>query len=197
MTCSPNASMFMNVTGIGINPAWNPVDDPDNTTMLYVVTSVDVYVEPAFGIPFFNSCAQVTFGMSNTLAMSFLGGGADNYYDFLSFMGRKQLQGSPFDVQYPIYPDEYNFAVFEPFMAYAYACNEGSLACTCVDCKVMCPTLDPLDDTRNQCKVGSLGCLPFALLTIFGILLVSISAVSLYRYRKSLASGVTGKKPIL
>jgi Niemann-Pick C1 protein len=67
MSCSPNQSLFINVTSV----------KQVNNTM--TVNGIDYYVTSTYGEELYNSCKDVKFGTLNTRAMDFLGGGAKNY----------------------------------------------------------------------------------------------------------------------
>jgi len=68
--------MFYNITLIEDHPNGNPI-----------VREAQFFVSEEFGKRFYDSCAETRFGASNTLAMTFIGGGADNYADFLKYLG--------------------------------------------------------------------------------------------------------------
>lgn len=67
LSCSPNQSLFINVTSIGkVN---------GNLT----VDGIEYYVSEDFGEGLYNSCKDVKFGSMNTRAIDFIGAGAKNY----------------------------------------------------------------------------------------------------------------------
>ncbi|KQJ84058.1 hypothetical protein BRADI_5g18407v3 [Brachypodium distachyon] len=67
MSCSPNQSLFINVTSA----------KQVNKTM--TVDGIDYYVTSNYGEELYSSCKDVKFGTLNTRAMDFLGGGAKTY----------------------------------------------------------------------------------------------------------------------
>jgi len=166
------------VTEIGRN--LRPIETRD----VDVVLSIDYYVDEAFGQGFFDSCVGVTFGMSNQPAMNLIGGGADNYNDFMTNLGLVQFQGSTFEIAFPIYGtwDPVMTGMNEP----AYLCNDGVYGCTCVDCPNVCGVLPELDEeTETACYVGSLSCLSFSLIIIWGVCVLGSGIVVYIRSRRT------------
>ncbi|OIW14788.1 hypothetical protein TanjilG_05409 [Lupinus angustifolius] len=67
LTCSPNQSLFINVTSV------------DKVGGNLTVGGIDYFVNDAFGEGLYESCKEVKFGTMNTLALQFLGAGAQNF----------------------------------------------------------------------------------------------------------------------
>src|SRR6201994_2784573 len=88
-TCSPDQSLFVNVT---------ETKEKDGKAM---VTELDHLVSDSYGEVFYESCKEVKFGGSNGRAMDLIGGGAQNYTQFLKFLGDKKFLGSPFQMNFP------------------------------------------------------------------------------------------------
>lgn len=76
-TCSPDQSLFVNVTDTGVSKDTNKE----------IVTELTQYVDPVFAEQFFDSCKEVKFSATNGYAMDLIGGGAKNYSQFLKFLG--------------------------------------------------------------------------------------------------------------
>uniref|UniRef100_A0A0E0DH78 SSD domain-containing protein n=1 Tax=Oryza meridionalis TaxID=40149 RepID=A0A0E0DH78_9ORYZ len=92
MSCSPNQSLFINVTSA----------KQVNNTM--TVNGIDYYVTSTYGEELYNSCKDVKFGTLNTRAMDFLGGDAKNYKEWMAFIGRQadlNQIGSPYLITFP------------------------------------------------------------------------------------------------
>ena len=83
-TCSPDQSLFVNVTKT-VEKSGKPM-----------VTELDHLVSDRYASGLYDSCKEVKFGASNGRAMDLIGGGASNYSQFLKFLGDKKLLGSPF-----------------------------------------------------------------------------------------------------
>lgn len=175
MTCSPDGSMFMNVTN-----AIRTVDFPN----VWSIESMSVFVDPQFGEEFFDSCKDVTFSQSNQPAMNFIGGGATNYLDFLAYLGQKSIIGSPFQINFPAPPFE---PAYMPMNGTMIACSDlGPYQCACVDCLPRCPPVPEPEEEGEPCYVGKMRCLSFTLLMVFSAaLLVIVIALLILRWRTS------------
>ncbi|KAI9281405.1 patched sphingolipid transporter-like protein [Umbelopsis sp. AD052] len=159
-TCSPDQSSFVNVTRT----------QTSSSSGKDIVTQLDFWVGDGFGDDFFNSCKDIKFGSSNGFAMDFIGGGADNWHDMVSYMGKERpLLGSPFQIDFP--PVE-NHAPRDGLVRYdedGRHCNDTDTKyrCSCVDCEATCPTLPPTRGEQPACYVGLLRCWSFSLLLIY------------------------------
>uniref|UniRef100_A0ACD5V3Y1 Uncharacterized protein n=1 Tax=Avena sativa TaxID=4498 RepID=A0ACD5V3Y1_AVESA len=179
MSCSPNQSLFVNVTS---------VKQVNNST---TVDGIDYYITSNYGEELYNSCKEVKFGTLNTRAMDFLGGGAKTYKDWLAFMGRQanpNEPGSPYLITYR--PDLSDSSGMKPLNATVYSCEDPSLGCSCGDCpsSVCTGSLLSQSQTESSCsvKMGSLKakCLDFSLVVVYLVLLCAILVWGLlYRRR--------------
>ncbi|KAF2795418.1 multidrug efflux transporter AcrB transmembrane domain-containing protein [Melanomma pulvis-pyrius CBS 109.77] len=158
-TCSPNQSLFINVTNT------EPKGDK------FLVTQLDHLVSNEYGSEFYNSCKDVKFGATNGKAMDFIGGGAKNYTQFLHFLGEKKFLGSPFQMDFPR-PNKTEFPGLTPMNKTAYPCNttNENFRCACLDCGGSCAELPEVSEAR-QCHVGLLPCLSFAVIIIYSVFL--------------------------
>ncbi|XP_006652645.2 NPC intracellular cholesterol transporter 1-like [Oryza brachyantha] len=167
MSCSPNQSLFINVTSV----------KQVNNTM--TVNGIDYYVTSNYGEELYKSCKDVKFGTLNTRAMDFLGGGAKNYKDWFAFLGRQANVneiGSPYLITFP--SDISGMSSVKPLNATIYSCGDPSLGCSCGDCpssSVCTGSLLPQLNTETSCsvKMGSLKakCLDFSLVVVYLVLL--------------------------
>lgn len=160
LTCSPDQSLFVNVTDIQQSRAKKDV-----------AAELDYVVSKRYGSGFYNSCKDVKFSATNGYVMDFIGGGAKNYTAFLKFLGDKKPFGSPFQIDFPR-PNR----VSEPMEAMDNVpkrCNDTDVLyrCACVDCPSACPALPALHKARS-CHVGVLPCLSFAVILIYSLLLL-------------------------
>lgn len=170
-TCSPNQSAFVNVTSLY------------NSSGTMIVDSTDFWVGDKFGSQFYDSCKDIKFGSSNGYAMDFIGGGADNWHDMLTYMGKERPGlGSPFQIDFP--PLELGDAL-ERYNAVGKSCNDSDPAyrCSCVDCEAVCPTLPPTREQEPDCYVGKLKCWTFAMIMTYGLVLVFVLGLVLLRSR--------------
>ncbi|KJZ74583.1 hypothetical protein HIM_05933 [Hirsutella minnesotensis 3608] len=160
-TCSPDQSLFVNVT--------NAADH--NSKRL--VTELDQLVSKEYGSGFYDSCKEVKFGGANSRAMDLIGGGAKDYHQMLKFLGdKKPFLGSPFQINFP---DKYSQPEMGPLDMKPKTCDgsDPDYRCVCVDCPEVCPKL-PAVQKPGSCKVGLLPCLSFASIFTYSVLLFVI-----------------------
>jgi Niemann-Pick C1 protein len=165
-TCSPDQSLFVNVTGTKEKSGKN------------LVTELTHLVSDAYGTGFYDSCKEVKFGGSNGKAMDLIGGGAKNFTQFLKFLGDKKFLGSPFQMNFPR-PSE-GFPDMQPMDKKTYKCDDEDkdYRCACVDCPSSCQDL-PEVMPEQQCYVGILPCLSFAVILVYSIFLaLLVTAIS-------------------
>ena len=157
-TCSPDQSLFINVTSI-----------EQSTSKKGIVTELDNLWSDSYGRGFYDSCKDVKFGAAGTTAMAFIGGGAKNYTSFLKFLGDKKFIGSPFQINFPR-PAGREGDGMKAADPTSRACNSSDEAyrCACVDCPGSCPAL-PMLLKEKTCHVGSLPCLSFAAILIYSV----------------------------
>ncbi|PVH75505.1 patched sphingolipid transporter-like protein [Cadophora sp. DSE1049] len=167
-TCSPDQSLFINIT------------QAEKGAEGLRVTELDQLVSDEYGSGFYDSCKDVKFGPTNSNAMSFIGGGAKNFTDFLKFLGKKSPPfGSPFQINFPR-PSNYPEKAMNPLPMAPKACNDTNpnFRCPCIDCPAVCPTLPDIAEA-GSCHVGLLPCLSFgAILTYSVLILLLVTAVS-------------------
>jgi len=161
-TCSPDQSLFINVT---------KTMEKNGKTL---VTELDQLISEGYGTGFYNSCKDVKFGPTNSRAMDLIGGGAKNYSQMLEFLGKERLGGSPFQINFPT---EYKEPGMGALPAKARKCNDEdpNFRCPCVDCPSVCPKLPEIEEA-GSCHVGKLPCLSFASIFAYSVLFFSAAA---------------------
>lgn len=169
-TCSPDQSLFVNVT-----------QTEKSRSGKYLVTELENVWSEEYQSGFYDSCKNVKNGASGGKAIDFIGGGAKNYTQFLKFLGDKKLLGSPFQMNFktePSGPDDHGMKALS---IKPKACNDSDPAfrCSCVDCPDVCPEL-PAISTEKYCHVGLLPCLSFAVILIYSAFLLFVVALSSY-----------------
>ena len=165
-TCSPDQSLFVNVT-----------DFAQSTSGKTVVTELDNLWSDQFGEGFYDSCKEIKLGATGGKAMNLIGGGAKNYTSFFAYLGQKRpFLGSPFQINFPR-PAAGEFEQMEAADLSPKPCNSSDSAyrCACVDCPATCPELAPVTE-QEYCNVGVLPCLSFAAILIYCILLLLLVA---------------------
>lgn len=173
-TCSPDQSLFVNIT-----------QTAQATSGKTVVKELDNIWSEEYQSGFYESCKNVKQGASGSKAIDFIGGGAKNYTEFLKFLGDEKFLGSPFQIDFLTEPRE--DGAMKPALATARACNDTDKAyrCTCIDCPQTCAKLEEVHD-EEFCMVGKLPCLSFAVIIIYSVgLLLLVTAISGHvAYRK-------------
>lgn len=152
LSCSPNQSLFINVTS---------VSDEVNAANTTTVDAIDFYATETFGDGLYQACKDVKFGTMNTRAIDFVGGGAANYQEWFAFLGQKVplgFPGSPYSIHFKTtVPDS---SPMKPMNAPVYSCNDTSLGCSCGDCpsSPVCSGSEPSPPTKDPCSItmGSL-----------------------------------------
>ncbi|EMD88657.1 hypothetical protein COCC4DRAFT_137183 [Bipolaris maydis ATCC 48331] len=172
-TCSPDQSTFVNITGT------EPKSDK------YLVTELDNLIADKYASTFYDSCKDVKFGATNGKAMDFIGGGAKNFTQFLKFLGDKKFLGSPFQINFPR-PSQELFPGMTAMSKRAYPCDteDEKYRCACLDCGTSCTEL-PAVQEGEQCHVGLLPCLSFAVIIIYscfiGLLCIAVAGHVAYQ----------------
>ena len=167
-TCSPDQSLFINVT-----------DTQTTSAGKDIVTELDNIWSEEYQGGFYDSCKEVKNGASGGKAMSFIGGGAKNYTQFLKFLGDKKFLGSPFQINFLEKARNEERQGMRPLKITPHACNDTdpNFRCSCVDCPAVCPTLSEVKDVE-YCHVGKVPCLSFAIISIYSVgLLLLVTAV--------------------
>ncbi|KAF2124074.1 multidrug efflux transporter AcrB transmembrane domain-containing protein [Dothidotthia symphoricarpi CBS 119687] len=166
-TCSPDQSLFINIT--------DTVPKGDK----FLVTELDNLVADEYASTFYDSCKDVKFGATNGKAMDFIGGGAKNYTQFLKFLGDKKFLGSPFQINFPR-PAEGDYPDMVAMNKHAYPCDteDEKYRCACLDCGGSCAELSEVTEDK-QCYVGLLPCLSFAVIVVYSVFIALLcSAVA-------------------
>ena len=156
-TCSPDQSLFINVTSTDLS-----------TSKQEVVGELDYFVSDDYGSGFYNSCKDVKFSATNGYVMDFIGGGAKTYTAFLKFLGDKKALGSPFQMNFPQKaPDE-----IEKFNPKPKKCNDDDEAyrCACVDCPSVCAKLPDVKEAK-PCMIGTIPCISFTVMIMYSVFL--------------------------
>lgn len=163
-TCSPDQSLFVNVTRTA-----------RSTSGKTVVKELDNIWSEQYQSGFYDSCKNVKNGASGGKAIDFIGGGAKNYTQFLKFLGDEKIFGSPFQIDFLTEPRE--DGNMRPAPSTARACNDTDKAyrCTCIDCPATCAELEEVHD-QEFCTVGKLPCLSFAVIIIYSVSLLLLAA---------------------
>ncbi|KAF9676396.1 hypothetical protein SADUNF_Sadunf09G0134200 [Salix dunnii] len=192
LSCSPNQSLFINVTSIS--------EGNGNLT----VDGIAYYVTDDFGERLYDSCKDVKFGTMNTRAIDFVGGGANNFKEWFAFIGQKAppgFPGSPYEIDFKSTTPDSSKMV--PMNVSAYSCGDTSLGCSCGDCPLApaCSSSEPPSPPKKEScliRIGPLKvkCLDFSVAILYIILVFAfLGWASLKRTRERRAA--TSTEPLL
>lgn len=191
LTCSPNQSLFINVTSVSkVN---------NNVT----VDGIDFYITDTFGEGLYNSCKDVKFGTMNTRAIEFIGSGAENFREWYAFIGRRaglNVPGSPYAITFK--SNSSDSSAMKPMNVSTYSCGDTSLGCSCGDCpssSVCSNTAPPSPHKKGSCsiKIGHLKakCIEFVVAILYIVVVSVFLGWGLFRRRRERKSDST-KKPV-
>ncbi|XP_042511025.1 NPC intracellular cholesterol transporter 1-like isoform X2 [Macadamia integrifolia] len=192
LSCSPNQSLFINVTSIA------------KVKKNLTVDGIDFYVTDAFGEELYNSCKEVKFGSMNSRAMDFIGAGAQNFKDWFAFLGMQaalDVPGSPYAINFRTNISE--ASGMKPMNESIYSCGDSSLGCSCGDCPTSSScsnTPPPSPHKKDSCSVrlGSLKvkCLDFSMAILYIVLVSAFFGWGLF-HRTRKRSSASKMKPLL
>ncbi|KAJ1427399.1 Sterol-sensing domain [Sesbania bispinosa] len=170
LTCSPNQSLFINVTSV------------DKVGGNLTVGGIDYFVSDAFGEGLYDSCKDVKFGTMNSRAIQFVGA------EWFAFIGRKAAPyslGSPYAIMF--HPNATEPSGMKPMNVSTYSCGDISLGCSCGDCpssSVCSNSASTTTHKRDSCsiKVGTLmvKCVDLILAVLYIILICVFLGWGLY-----------------
>lgn len=175
-TCSPDQSLFVNVTSV------------KEKAGKLLVTELDHLVSDEYGSGFFESCKEVKFGATNGRALDLIAPKVENHSQFLKALGDKKPFGSPFQMNFP--DSERELQGMQPMDKEPWPCNtpDSRYHCQCVDCSESCIKL-PDVESSEPCRIGSLHCFSFGIIVAYAtfLLLLCVANVA-YRLTPARAS---------
>ncbi|KAH7664266.1 NPC1-like protein [Dioscorea alata] len=193
LSCSPDQSLFINVTSVS------------KVNNSLAVDGIDFYATSTYGEELFNSCKDVKFGTLNTRAMDFVGGGAQNYEDWFAFLGRRanlNEAGSPYAITFR--PNISDSSGMKPMNSTVYSCGDPSLGCSCGDCSSSSLCTEnklPVSQEKHSCfiRIGSLKikCIVFSLGIVYVALISAIFGWGIIHLRRKKTGPSSKTKPLL
>ncbi|GLT94522.1 hypothetical protein SLE2022_122590 [Rubroshorea leprosula] len=180
LSCSPNQSLFINVTSIS--------KVKNNST----VNGIEFYITDAFGEGMYESCKEVKFGTMNTRALEFIGAGAQNFKEWFAFIGKQAaptLPGSPYAITFlPSAPES---SGMKPMNVSTYSCTDVSLGCSCGDCpsSPVCSAMAPPTSSKGGSCLVHIGsrkakCVDLALTVLYVVLVSMFLGWGLFHRRR-------------
>ncbi|XP_062086533.1 uncharacterized protein LOC133792637 isoform X2 [Humulus lupulus] len=193
LSCSPNQSIFINVTSTS--------EVNGNLT----VDGIDYYITDNFGEGLFNSCKDVKFGTMNTRAIEFIGAGAKSFKEWFAFIGQKAplgFPGSPYLINFKSSITKPHG--MEPMNVSVYSCADTSLGCSCGDCPLSpaCSNLEPPSPSKEDTcsiKIGPLKvrCIELSVTILYIFLISSFLAWSFSHRTKERRTPSSSVEPLL
>uniref|UniRef100_A0A8C5XGA1 NPC1 like intracellular cholesterol transporter 1 n=1 Tax=Microcebus murinus TaxID=30608 RepID=A0A8C5XGA1_MICMU len=174
-TCSPNQSLFINVTRVAQRGAGQPP----------AVVAYEAFYQRSFAEQTYDSCSRVRIPAAASLAVGSMcgvyGSALCNAQRWLDFQGDTGNGLAPLDITFHLWePGQALGSGMQPLNEEVLHCNESqgedATACSCQDCAASCPVIarpQPLDRTFRLGRMpGALViiiiiCSVFALLTLF------------------------------
>ncbi|XP_039006972.1 NPC intracellular cholesterol transporter 1-like isoform X1 [Hibiscus syriacus] len=180
LSCSPNQSLFINVTSVS--------EVNGNLT----VDGIDFFVSDAFGEGLYDSCKEVKFGTMNTRAIEFIGAGATNFKEWFEFIGQKAppgFPGSPYAIDFKsTVPDLSGMRLMN---VSTYSCGDTTLGCSCGDCpsSPQCSNSEPPSPPKkDHCSITigpvKVRCIDFALAIAYIILVLGLFGWALFHRQR-------------
>lgn len=174
-TCSPEQASF-----VAVEKTTKAVD-----TGLEVVSEMTVFTDPFYAEGFYDSCKNIKFLATNGYAMDLIGGGAQNYSQFLKFLGdeKPMLGGSPFQINFNYTLPEHGLDFFLNNGSIK-ACDDPIYKCACSDCPLSCPSLPAIGDYRSTCKIAGMPCFSFVVAIAWALLFLAIGGYHMILARR-------------
>ncbi|CAI9112476.1 OLC1v1012932C1 [Oldenlandia corymbosa var. corymbosa] len=180
LSCSPDQSLFINVTSTA------------EVNGQLTVDSIDYFISESFGEGLYDSCKDVKFGTMNTRAMAFIGAGAQNFREWFDFIGQRAelgFPGSPYAMNFTLkIPDSSPMKLMNVSV---YSCGDTSLGCSCGDCpsSLACSdTEPPSPDKRHSCflRIGPLKvkCIDFSVSILYIFMVVTFFGWALFHQKR-------------
>ncbi|CAD7680480.1 unnamed protein product [Nyctereutes procyonoides] len=174
-TCSPNQSLFINVTRVAGGGGGQP----------QAVVAYEAFYQDSFAQQTYDSCSRVRIPAAATLAVGTMcgvyGSTLCNAQRWLNFQGDTSNGLAPLDITFHlIEPGQALGSGMQALTGEIRPCNEsqgnGTAACSCQDCAASCPTIPQPQALDSTFYLGGLAgglalviilCSAFALLITF------------------------------
>ncbi|KAL5562347.1 hypothetical protein UlMin_032094 [Ulmus minor] len=192
LSCSPNQSLFINVTSTS------------EVTGNLTVDGIDFFVTDTFGEGLYDSCKEVKFGTMNTRAIEFIGAGAKNFKEWFAFIGQQAppgFPGSPFSINFKSSPKS---SQMEPMNVSVYSCADTSLGCSCGDCPLSpaCSNIEPPSPPKDETcsiRIGPLKvrCVELAVAILYILLVSAFFGWGFFYHTHEKSTPVSSSEPLL
>ncbi|XP_077969319.1 NPC1-like intracellular cholesterol transporter 1 [Styela clava] len=175
-TCSPNQSMFVNVTR-----------SMENNQPTPIALEYTAHLSKDFADRVFNSCKDVVFPQTNGKAVDLMCNGYSGpectTQRWLDYMGSTNNGIAPMDIIFKLYDNTTTPPTppspFEAHEAKTYGCTEAppdEEPCSCTDCPATCPVAPPIQTTPAPFLIGDMDGVLFIVIIVFSILALAFFA---------------------
>ncbi|XP_029770594.1 NPC1-like intracellular cholesterol transporter 1 [Suricata suricatta] len=171
-TCSPNQSLFVNVTRVATRGGGQPP----------AVVKYEAFYQSSFARRTYDSCSRVRVPAAATLAVGAMcgvyGSALCNAQRWLNYQGDSGNGLAPMDITFYLWESgQTPGSGIQPLNGEVLPCNEsqadGTAACSCQDCAASCPVIaqpQPLDSTFYLGQMAGGLALVIALCSAFAVL---------------------------
>lgn len=186
-TCSPNQSVFINVTRVAVRGNSEPP----------AVVAYEAFYQRSFAEETYASCSRVRIPAAASLAVGAMcgvyGSALCNAQRWLNYQGDTGNGLAPLDITFHLWePGQAAGSVMQPLAGNITRCNEsrgdGAAACSCQDCAASCPAIvrpQALDATFRLGRMAGGLALIIILCSVLAVLTALLTA---FRVQPSLAS---------
>ncbi|XP_037357485.1 NPC1-like intracellular cholesterol transporter 1 [Talpa occidentalis] len=176
-TCSPNQSLFINVTRVAKSAL--------NNGTKQAVVAYEAFYQRIFAEQTYDSCSQVQFPSTASTVVGIMCGAYGSVFcnaqRWLDYQGNTDNNFAPLDITFHLLESsESPGGGIQPLDSEVPPCNvslgENQQACSCLDCAASCPVISHPSALDATFRLGSMAgglvliiilCSVFALLTVF------------------------------
>ncbi|XP_053510806.1 NPC1-like intracellular cholesterol transporter 1 isoform X2 [Artibeus jamaicensis] len=185
-TCSPNQSVFVNVTRVVLREDGQPP----------AVVAYEAFYQRSFAEQAYDSCSQVRIPAAATLAVGAMcgvyGSALCNAQRWLNYQGDTGNGLAPLDITFYLWePGQATVSGIQPLNGEITPCNQsegnGTTACSCQDCAASCPAIaqpKALDATFRLGRIDGGLALIIILCSVLAVLTAFLTAPRLRPCRK-------------
>ncbi|KFO33059.1 NPC1-like intracellular cholesterol transporter 1 [Fukomys damarensis] len=193
-TCSPDQSLFINVTRVVPRGASEPP----------AVVAYEAFYQRSFAEEAYESCSQVRIPAAASLAVGTMcgvyGSALCNAQRWLNFQGDTGNGLAPLDITFHLWePSQALPAGIQPLDAMIMRCNEtqdnGTAACSCQDCAASCPAILPPSNLRPFFYMGRLPGWEVLIIIFCSVFVLLIAVLAYFRVISKRREGGTQGLP--
>ncbi|XP_036896909.1 NPC1-like intracellular cholesterol transporter 1 [Sturnira hondurensis] len=186
-TCSPDQSVFVNVTRVAVRGGGQPP----------AVVAYEAFYQRSFAEQVYDSCSRVRIPAAATLAVGAMcgvyGSTLCNAQHWLNYQGDTGNGLAPLDITFHLWePSQATGSEIQPLDGEITPCNksqgDGTTACSCQDCAASCPAItqpEALDATFHLGRIGGGLALVIILCSVLAVITAFLMVPRLRPCRKT------------